>query len=85
MKTKQLAGYLIILENSSFPKKIAFFEGENMIGRNPAKAEIAIKDLSISEKHAKLTYTKEKLTLKDVGSKNGIYIGSLENRLEKDR
>lgn len=41
--------------------------------------------MSISERHAKLLANKGQVTITDLGSKNGIFISDLENRLEKGR
>lgn len=35
-------------EGTNFKDKLLFFEGVNLVGRNPAKTNVTIKDRSIS-------------------------------------
>lgn len=50
-------------------------EGENPVGREPANA-IQIDDASISRKHAVLTVTGGRVTVKDLGSKNATMLNN---------
>ncbi len=63
---------------------IPFFEGENIIGRNPTKTKVAIRHPSISERHLSLHVRKGKIYIKDIGSKNGTFLGENTDRLEKN-
>lgn len=50
-------------------------EGENTVGREPANT-IQIDDASISRKHAVLTVTGGRVTVKDLGSKNATMLNN---------
>lgn len=55
-----------------------------MVGRNPAKTTLTIKDRSISEIHAKVIVRNGAIRILDARSKNGVYINDLENPIEPD-
>lgn len=48
------------------------------------KADVVIEATAISQKHALLAVNNGKIILKDIGSKNGVYINTLENRLDEN-
>jgi hypothetical protein len=50
-------------------------EGENIIGRDPAAA-IVIDSPDVSRHHARLLITDASLTIEDLGSKNGTFVGN---------
>lgn len=50
--------------------------GENIIGRSNNKATVVIKELAISQKHARLYVTPDSITIADIGSKNGIKVNN---------
>jgi len=54
-------------------QKAALGEGENVIGRDPAAA-VFIDDATVSRHHARLTIGAERVTLEDLGSKNGTFV-----------
>lgn len=78
-----LVGYVVFQDDDQLSQRIPFYEGENLIGRNPAKANIPIKRRQISEQHAKLVVKESKVMLLDMGSKNGVYLNDLTNRLDR--
>jgi DNA-binding winged helix-turn-helix (wHTH) protein len=49
--------------------------GENIIGRDPAAA-VVIDSPDVSRNHARLTVWGDEVTLEDLGSKNGTFVGS---------
>lgn len=49
--------------------------GENIIGRDPAAA-VVIDSPDVSRNHARLTIWGDEITLEDLGSKNGTFVGS---------
>ncbi|HYS54409.1 MAG TPA: FHA domain-containing protein [Thermoanaerobaculia bacterium] len=51
----------------------ALSEGENVIGRDPA-ASVFIDDSTVSRHHARLTVAADRVTLEDLGSKNGTFV-----------
>jgi len=58
--------------------------GENIIGRSNNKANIVIKEMAISQKHARLLVTPKSITITDIGSKNGTKINNETNLLESN-
>jgi pSer/pThr/pTyr-binding forkhead associated (FHA) protein len=78
-KAKELAGYLVLLTPPGTQEKIPFYLGENIIGRSDSKADVVVRDFSISQKHARLFVTPQAMTLTDIGSKNGVTINSEGN------
>jgi pSer/pThr/pTyr-binding forkhead associated (FHA) protein len=50
-------------------------EEEATIGRTPANA-IALPDVSVSAKHARVLRTAEGFVIEDIGSRNGTYVNS---------
>jgi DNA-binding winged helix-turn-helix (wHTH) protein len=55
-------------------RPMVLHEGENVIGRDPA-ADIWLDAPSVSRHHARITVTAERVTLEDLGSKNGTTLG----------
>jgi hypothetical protein len=55
-------------------QKLMFYEGINLVGRGPAKADVLIKDASISEAHAQVICRGGTITIVDLNSKNGVYV-----------
>lgn len=56
-------------------EEIPLREGENVIGRDPHDA-VAIHSPEVSRHHARLVVDGRRVTLEDLGSKNGTYIGT---------
>jgi pSer/pThr/pTyr-binding forkhead associated (FHA) protein len=54
-------------------------DGDYVVGRD-LKAEIRVHDLAVSRRHARITVTGETITIEDLGSKNGTWVG--EQRVE---
>lgn len=69
-------------QDNGFKDKVLFFEGVNLVGRNPAKTNVTIKDRSVSEVHAKIICRDQIIKVMDAGSKNGVYINDGDTRLE---
>ena len=49
-------------------------EGETILGRDHS-ADICIHSEKVSRRHARITIQNDKVTLEDLGSKNGTYVG----------
>ena len=54
-------------------REIALVEGENLLGRDP-KSIACIDVASVSRHHAKIVVRGEKVTIEDLGSKNGTQV-----------
>jgi len=68
--------FVLELQNAKQAMNIfSLREGENQVGREPANA-IQIDDASISRKHAVLTVTGGRVTVKDLGSKNATMLNN---------
>ena len=65
------ARFSILLGGDEIPLR----GGENVIGRDPHDA-IVIRAPEVSRHHARLTVTGTHITLEDLGSKNGTYVGT---------
>lgn len=57
----------------------------NLVGRNPAKTNITIKDRSVSEIHAKVICKDHTIKIMDANSKNGVYINQIDTRLQENQ
>lgn len=74
--TAETGRFVLELENAKQSmNRFVLREGENTIGREPANA-IQIDDASISRKHAILTVTGGRVTVKDLGSKNATMLNN---------
>jgi pSer/pThr/pTyr-binding forkhead associated (FHA) protein len=49
--------------------------GENIVGRDP-KARVWLDSPSVSRRHARIVVTGDRVTIEDLGSKNGTRIGN---------
>jgi FHA domain/Transcriptional regulatory protein, C terminal len=65
------ARFSILLGKDEIPLR----SGENVIGRDPHDA-IVIRAPEVSRHHARLIVTGTRVTLEDLGSKNGTYLGT---------
>ena len=68
---EETARYSILLGNDEIPLR----SGENVIGRDPHDA-IVIHAPDVSRHHARLIVSGTRVTLEDLGSKNGTFIGT---------
>jgi DNA-binding winged helix-turn-helix (wHTH) protein len=48
--------------------------GEHVVGRDPG-VSLFLDDATVSRRHARLVVTREKVTIEDLGSKNGTFVG----------
>ena len=55
--------------------EIALRPGENLIGRDPSCA-ISIDSAEVSRRHAQITIDGARVTIEDLGSKNGTFVGT---------
>lgn len=55
-------------------KLFALKEGENLAGRTSPPAAIVLNGQKVSKKHCLFALSGGKLTVKDLGSSNGIYV-----------
>jgi pSer/pThr/pTyr-binding forkhead associated (FHA) protein len=83
--SKDIAGFLVILHPAEIASRIPFFYGNNVIGRSDSKATIVIKEISISQKHAALYAAPGKITITDIGSKNGTKINGEANLIQQGK
>lgn len=83
--SKDIAGFLIVLHPPEIANRIPFFYGNNVIGRSDSKATLVIKEISISQKHAALYVGPEKITITDIGSKNGTKINGEANIIQQGK
>jgi hypothetical protein len=65
------ARFSILLGGDEIPLR----SGENVIGRDPHDA-VVIRAPEVSRHHARLLVTGTRVTLEDLGSKNGTYVGT---------
>jgi DNA-binding winged helix-turn-helix (wHTH) protein len=65
------ARYSLLLGSDEIPLRV----GENVIGRDPHDA-VVIHAPDVSRHHAKLTIAGATVTLEDLGSKNGTFLGT---------
>lgn len=66
--------FILAVESLDGDEKIyTLTEGEYIVGRKP-ECEIHLDDPSVSRKHALLSIQSDKITLKDMGSKNFTYV-----------
>ena len=79
------AGFLIISFPPQLARKVPIPFGESILGRSEAKAQIVIKQGSISQKHASIKVTKEGVWLTDLNSKNGTKINASDNFIESGK
>jgi DNA-binding winged helix-turn-helix (wHTH) protein len=56
------------------PRRVTLSEHENLIGRNPS-CTVCIDDATVSRRHARIFVQAGRITLEDLGSKNGTRIG----------
>lgn len=63
-----------ILVNDQLLKTHKLFEGELIIGRDPAQAQIIIPELIVSKHHCTLSVQEGAVKIIDNGSTNGVYI-----------
>ena len=58
---------------NSIPSKFA--EGENVIGRDP-RSSVWVDASGVSRRHARILVSGDAVTLEDLGSKNGTFVGA---------
>ena len=68
--SQESARFSIILGDDEIPLRA----GENVIGRDP-HAEVVIRANEVSRHHARLLVSGASVTLEDLGSKNGTFVG----------
>jgi DNA-binding winged helix-turn-helix (wHTH) protein len=55
-------------------ERVALNSGDNLIGRDPA-ADVRIDAIGVSRRHATICVADDSVTLRDLSSKNGTYVG----------
>lgn len=68
---------LVIFHTSS--RRLILPAGESVIGRD-AEADVVIDDPEVSRYHARVVIESDRVTIEDLGSKNGTFVG--ENRID---
>ena len=67
--------HFILLQNFGNPKKFSMKDGDVfIIGRDSEKSDISVEDESCSGQHCRISYIYNKITIQDLGSKNGLFI-----------
>ena len=64
--------YVVTIGRDEIPLR----EGENTIGRDPSDT-VVINAPEVSRRHARLTLAGTRITIEDLGSKNGTFLGSV--------
>ncbi len=67
--------YILEVKSPAGTKTYDLHEGENFIGRE-SSCGIAVEDSSMSRKHAVIVLKSGELTMNDLGSKNGTFLGA---------
>ena len=70
-KTSDTTGFAVLAGDEEIP----LHEGANLIGRDPT-CEIVINAPDVSRQHARLLVQGDVITLEDLGSKNGTFLGT---------
>lgn len=70
-RTRPLSDWLLVWGQTSLP----LYAGANIIGR-PASGVIGLTAPTVSRQHARISVSGEHVTLEDLSSKNGTWIGS---------
>jgi DNA-binding winged helix-turn-helix (wHTH) protein len=68
------AGELNILRDDSVDYAVPLAEGETLIGRGP-ESQVRLIPPSVSRRHACITIHRDRVTIEDLGSKHGTYVG----------
>ncbi|MFC1643616.1 diguanylate cyclase [Chlamydiota bacterium] len=69
--------YFILIYGEPLGEIFEIDKKESIVGRED-KATFNIEDSGISREHAKIIYSKDKVILKDLGSKNGTYVNNIK-------
>ncbi len=79
-----VGGYLIAEENmSGFPLQIDLYTDRDIfIGRSKRECDVALRDITISRRHARISCDNGEFYLEDLGSKGGTFVG--QRRLRPD-
>ncbi|HET7710476.1 MAG TPA: FHA domain-containing protein [Thermoanaerobaculia bacterium] len=55
-------------------EELSLYRGENILGRDPT-ADVQVDDSTVSRRHARVSISADEMTLEDLGSKNGTFLG----------
>jgi hypothetical protein len=69
-------GKLIIIERNKEPRTLEFNEPRTLVIGRSFEADLVIPDPELSRRHCEINISKAKSEIRDLGSKNGIFIGS---------
>ena len=69
---EERVSYVLTIGDDEIPLR----EGENTIGRDPTDT-VVLNAPEVSRRHARLTLAGSRITLEDLGSKNGTFIGNV--------
>lgn len=69
---RTVSNFLLLLSDRTIPLR----HGETILGRIP-ECDVQIIGPSVSRRHARITITEEGVTIEDLGSTNGTFIGEL--------
>jgi DNA-binding winged helix-turn-helix (wHTH) protein len=59
-------------------RRLALREGENILGRNPARSSLCIDDPRVSGRHARIVISGETATIEDLQSTNHTFVGGVQ-------
>lgn len=71
------SGFVLAMIEEDSPRRYALREGENLVGRS-RDAQVALASRQLSRRHAVLTVTGDRVTVRDLGSRNHTYLDERE-------
>jgi len=78
-----VVGWLVAINGEQKGEDFRIRDGQNILGSAP-EAEIQIKDVTVSGKHASLRYKEGKFYLVDLDSTNGTYLNDKPEAIAKE-
>ncbi len=82
-KRPPVVGWLVAMNGEQRGEDFRLHEGQNMIGATP-DCQIALKDATVTAKHASLRYQDGKFFLTDLDSTNGTYLNDGPERITRE-
>jgi hypothetical protein len=78
-----VVGWFVVLTGEQKGEDFRIREGQNTIG-SAADADIVLRDIAISGKHASLRYKDEKFTITDLDSSNGTFLNDRTDPIARE-
>lgn len=82
-KRPPVVGWLVAMNGEQRGEDFRLHEGQNMIGAT-ADCQVALKDATVTGKHASLRYQDGKFFLTDLDSTNGTYLNDKPERIIRE-